>query len=328
MLDASNVIHLHRQPDMTSGHNNPPTFEDDVAAVLAAGTLQVAWDRVRIAVRDPRLLRQHLKVLVELLDCASREAGTAWPSRETLAERCGLHPRSVQNILYTLRKLHYIAWEQRPIPSGSVRVQYTVPLAHADYDFLRTELERYLSNLSRLHSPQCKKPTQPAVQTKAHFTGLAQPAVQRNARPAVQQYSNNTNYPSLPITTDSPRTRRRKPVLQEQKRARKGSRLAEDWVLPRSWGQWAMEQFQVTADQVRAEAQRFKDHWLAKAGKDAAKLDWYATWRNWCGSDIRSWKRRKAMTKKIAPDLLDSVHTEMTELERDLAEARAWLERK
>jgi hypothetical protein len=33
---------------------------------------------------------------------------------------------------------------------------------------------------------------------------------------------------------------------------------------------------------VRDLAERFADYWHAKAGKDAAKLDWPATWRNWC----------------------------------------------
>jgi len=28
----------------------------------------------------------------------------------------------------------------------------------------------------------------------------------------------------------------------------------------------------------------FKDYWLAKPGKDACKLDWFATWRNWVRS--------------------------------------------
>ncbi len=36
-----------------------------------------------------------------------------------------------------------------------------------------------------------------------------------------------------------------------------------------------------SADAVRRESEKFRDHWLAKAGKDAAKLDWEAAWRNW-----------------------------------------------
>jgi hypothetical protein len=32
-------------------------------------------------------------------------------------------------------------------------------------------------------------------------------------------------------------------------------------------------------------AECFRDHWLSKAGKDARKVDWSATWRNWCRED-------------------------------------------
>ncbi len=43
--------------------------------------------------------------------------------------------------------------------------------------------------------------------------------------------------------------------------------------------EWAREK----RPEVNAEAERdkFRDFWTAKAGKDAAKLDWRATWRNW-----------------------------------------------
>lgn len=33
---------------------------------------------------------------------------------------------------------------------------------------------------------------------------------------------------------------------------------------------------------VSQEAAKFRDYWTAKSGKDATKLDWPATWRNWC----------------------------------------------
>jgi hypothetical protein len=33
---------------------------------------------------------------------------------------------------------------------------------------------------------------------------------------------------------------------------------------------------------VQSVAAGFRDYWHAKAGKDATKLDWSATWRNWC----------------------------------------------
>ena len=37
-----------------------------------------------------------------------------------------------------------------------------------------------------------------------------------------------------------------------------------------------------THETVRSEADKFRDHWHGKAGRDATKADWQATWRNWC----------------------------------------------
>lgn len=59
-----------------------------------------------------------------------------------------------------------------------------------------------------------------------------------------------------------------------------GSRLPSDWLLPLAWGEWALAEG-MSELCVRREADRFRDFWIGKAGKDAAKLDWQATWRNW-----------------------------------------------
>jgi hypothetical protein len=32
---------------------------------------------------------------------------------------------------------------------------------------------------------------------------------------------------------------------------------------------------------IRREAERFANFWQSKAGKDATKIDWEKTWRNW-----------------------------------------------
>jgi hypothetical protein len=54
-------------------------------------------------------------------------------------------------------------------------------------------------------------------------------------------------------------------------------------VLPKAWGDWALINLSGwTPDMVRTEAANFADYWHAKAGKDAAKADWQATWRVWC----------------------------------------------
>ena len=70
------------------------------------------------------------------------------------------------------------------------------------------------------------------------------------------------------------------PSTPQPQKKKGGTRLPDDWHLPLDWGNWAVGEG-LTADEVRKEGERFKDYWIAKAGKDAAKLDWAATWRNW-----------------------------------------------
>lgn len=60
----------------------------------------------------------------------------------------------------------------------------------------------------------------------------------------------------------------------------RGSRLAEDWRLPKPWGDFAVE-LGISPDEVRRQAEIFRDYWHARAGKEALKVDWQATWRNW-----------------------------------------------
>lgn len=59
----------------------------------------------------------------------------------------------------------------------------------------------------------------------------------------------------------------------------RATRLADDWRLPDDWRVEAKTE-RPDVDVV-LEAKKFADYWHAKAGKDACKLDWRATWRNW-----------------------------------------------
>ncbi|CAO3358635.1 hypothetical protein [Azospirillum palustre] len=60
----------------------------------------------------------------------------------------------------------------------------------------------------------------------------------------------------------------------------KASRLDAGWTLPDEWRDWATEKG-ASPDAITREAEKFRDYWHAKAGADARKADWYATWRNW-----------------------------------------------
>jgi hypothetical protein len=64
--------------------------------------------------------------------------------------------------------------------------------------------------------------------------------------------------------------------------ATRGSRLPADWLLPEDWRTWTLSAFRVSPHKVQLEADKFRDYWHAKAGSDATKVDWAATWRGWC----------------------------------------------
>lgn len=70
---------------------------------------------------------------------------------------------------------------------------------------------------------------------------------------------------------------------KKKETAARGTRLAKDWTPTYSDIQAAIE-IQPTwtsayAEQVAAE---FRDYWIAVPGARGLKLDWPATWRNWC----------------------------------------------
>jgi hypothetical protein len=65
----------------------------------------------------------------------------------------------------------------------------------------------------------------------------------------------------------------------------RGTRIPEDWEPGDSGAAYAAEKG-LTPLEIRLTAERFRNYWQAKSGKDATKRDWAATWRNWVLSDL------------------------------------------
>jgi len=61
-----------------------------------------------------------------------------------------------------------------------------------------------------------------------------------------------------------------------------GTRLPTEWNIPDQWKAWALT-YRPDWDETRVvrESLVFRDYWHAKAGANARKVDWLATWRNW-----------------------------------------------
>lgn len=64
---------------------------------------------------------------------------------------------------------------------------------------------------------------------------------------------------------------------------KRGTRIPEPFMVTGEMRAWAAEN--VPGLNVDLSTQKFTNYWRAKAGRDAAKLDWPATWRNWLLND-------------------------------------------
>lgn len=101
--------------------------------------------------------------------------------------------------------------------------------------------------------------------------------------------------PTLPRLLDAePAKKVRKPRAAAAK-----TMLPSEWVLPRDWGMWALDHFDVTREMILVEAERFKEFWIANGH---TKANWEMTWRNWCRAPFRKWRPKHGAPADIAEE--------------------------
>lgn len=79
-------------------------------------------------------------------------------------------------------------------------------------------------------------------------------------------------------------------VISEVPRKR-ATRIPDPFIVTAEMKEWAAERVPLVV--VKESTERFVNHWRAKAGRDATKLDWPATWRNWLIKDQDDRTNRK-----------------------------------
>lgn len=100
-------------------------------------------------------------------------------------------------------------------------------------------------------------------------------------RGAAKRWSTPPNGEAISPPNATPiATNNHKPITNNQvKENKRGSRLSQDFLLPKEWCDFLVEQRpELNAQQT---FDKFKDYWIAQAGQKGVKLDWFATWRNW-----------------------------------------------
>jgi hypothetical protein len=160
-------------------------------------------------------------------------------------------------------------------------------------------------------SPPTVRNTSPDRVTNVHrIGGTSPPTVKKNKKTSPHTVTNSSPHtvpsnsiegtpesnlePNLEKQTELDASSPKKPPKKKSDAVpqKRGTRLSDDWQLPKSWGQWAMENFQITDGQVRSEADQFSDYWTSRSGQGACKIDWKKVWRNWIRNSKKNYRPR------------------------------------
>ncbi|RKR44565.1 helix-turn-helix domain-containing protein [Paraburkholderia sp. BL17N1] len=204
-------------------------------------------------------------VLLCLASYADKLGKTAYPSASKLSADTGLSERTVRTKLDVLEQVGLITRGNQRIVADRIDRADRRPICF-DLCISRPagDAPRYMERGARDDTTGCS----------SRRNGV-QHTPERGATAAA-----NTSYKPSMNHSYAPPTAKRGPAC--------ASRLSEDWTLPDEWRLWALEDTDVNRaakwsdDHVRAVAQRFRDYWIAQPDSRGLRLDWFATWRNWC----------------------------------------------
>lgn len=206
-------------------------------------------------------------VLIALCDSAHDE-GECFLCIETIAYKCGMGVRTVQQHLSDLEADGFIRREERAGRSSLFSV-YPLMLQAAPRHPLferRQEIRDRMTPAKSAGVNQTPAKSAPPQGTPAE----AAPSPAKSAGAPAK---------SAPITVLDPSTNGKKNNLR-------GTRIPDDWSITDELMQAAIA-CGVPPGAVQVEAEQFRDHWKAKTGKDATALDWPARWRTWCRNAVK-----------------------------------------
>ncbi len=108
-------------------------------------------------------------------------------------------------------------------------------------------------------------------------------------------------------------------VVVPKKKTSLGSRIPEDFQPLTGPG---LDQG-LTEQETQHEADKFRDYWLGVAGAKGTKLDWPATWRNWCRRAGEDRKNRRGSNGNGKMTGVQAVLAAAAEIDAELDEAIA-----
>jgi hypothetical protein len=197
-------------------------------------------------------------VLVALANHASDGDWLAWPSVVSLTEATGQDRKTVLENLKRLTAMGYIS------DTGTRKgVTKQVPVYRLNRD---------------------PKPVEQSQKRDDSENGTVPKFPDNSTVFPIKQSQNSVE--TVPKTGHGT-IRNHQGTIKEPSEVRRttGTRLTADWIPSLADARFCeTERPDLRIDDVAA---RFRDYWTSKSGKDATKVDWSATWRNWVRNERR-----------------------------------------
>lgn len=224
------------------------------------------------------------RVFQRLLDQLMPWFGQVTDSVDNIALETGRNPRRVTAAISTFVNRGVLHWKQgggRGSASSYALPGVLIPIPQ-DREEASAEAEQpdaeTMMKTAEFDSETMSKVTEFGAET---MTKTAYPygrliTVKKEARFARSAHASDLDLEEADATKPKPKAPARK-----QGSAR-GTRLPADWTLPEDEQRWALDEFQVDDNAIKREVEKFRDYWIGVPGSKGVKLDWDATWRNWC----------------------------------------------
>ena len=170
------------------------------------------------------------------------------------------HLSLLEDLAYR-RLLDFYYLHEQPIKQRDIARQ--IGMKDNEQDVLTVLNEFFLSTDEGFVSPRADKEIQ-------HYHSKVEQASKAGKASAERRLNNRS--------TDVQLTNNHKPKVESTR----GSRLSPDFCLTEEWKDFCQQDRpDLNPSKV---FEQFKDYWVAKAGQQGVKLDWFATWRNWVRS--------------------------------------------
>ena len=211
---------------------------------------------------DLRNVSSSEKLVAIVLANYADDKGRAWPSQKTISEQTCLTPRTVRAALVSLCERGIIRREERLRQDGS-----------RSTDLITfTWAEEAISGGGEMVSGGVGKPLPGGGEIASALTTF-EPSTDPSCEPVegASAHAKQVN----------------------------GSRIPDDWTPDHDGWSFAAEHLG-SEGAVADELDKFRDYWRAVPGAKGRKLDWPATWRNWCRRSLDN-KPRKA-NDRPSPD--------------------------